>query len=131
MLPEIGVSLVFLGVNFEPDAAARRIGVQPTKTWLEGDPVGTSKLKHKQSGFSVELPNQRTFELEPVLRSLLASLADLDRSALRESKLRLEVACVVYVRDETPVLHLGADTLAIISGLDAALDIDLILVAEP
>jgi hypothetical protein len=99
--------------------------------WLEGDPVGSSQLKHKQSGFCVEVPVQRTTEIEPAVRALLDSLASLDRRALRESGLHLEVSCAVYVSDEVPALHLGADVLAMISGLNAALDIDLILVAGP
>jgi len=106
------------------------ITLAPTRTWRAGDIIGKSKLKRKQDGWAFGLPQREAIELDALLRELLDAVEphkDRIAQAVSRFSLEIEVACAIYIRDETPVCNLAAETIQRLAALGGDLDLDLIV----
>lgn len=72
-----------LAGSFDPDAITRRVGVNPTRTFREGDPILKSKLRQKCSRWQLHSRLPRTAPLESHISDVLDQL-DAQEIAFRE-----------------------------------------------
>lgn len=128
MRPEMSVALTFTGAGFDPDGVTATLGLEPTETWRFGDRILNTRLKREHDGWSLSTGRKKEIELENQVRSILEkvqSRLNKVKSVSDEHDLDVELACVVYVADETPSMHLDSEVVELMAELGAEIDIDL------
>jgi hypothetical protein len=133
MLPEIQAEFLITGVNVAPDEITDAIGVMPTRTWKMGEIIEKTTLPRKQNGWCLSTGYHHDFDLGKQAKDLLQSLlpkSELISSYCREHGLRCELACVIYLIDETPSVNFDDETISGFAKLNASIDVDIILIAK-
>lgn len=129
MLPEISAEFCITGRDLLPTEITQGVGLVPTSTWLEGESIQGTSLRRKQNGWCFSLAGpQRAIDLErPILDLLkvLLPLANRIREVCRDRDLECEFSCVASINDETPAVNFRPETIAGLTMLNAALDIDI------
>lgn len=131
MIPEIKAEFILTGKQISPDEITRLLGMYPTRTWKEGDFIQETKLRRKHNGWCFSVSSDKnSLDLEdyisPILRALLPK-SDTIKCVSDEYGLASELSCAIYIRDETPSINLGIETLTGLAKLVTTFDIDIIL----
>lgn len=124
--------------SFDPEEITRRVGLQPTKTWRQGDPVivhpehGESRNRHSSDGWKVTAQERADdHDLDDACRRLL----DLVEPA-RERILALgptierELSFVVYSPGRDAILGISSESLRRCAALQCTLNIDYYSLSE-
>jgi hypothetical protein len=128
MKPEISVALTLTGSDLNPDDITSRLDLEPTRTWRLGDQILNTSLKREHGGWSLSTDRKPVIDLQDqldlILREVQAQTDALNELA-NERNFNVELACVIYVSDETPVIHFDAEVVELLAELNAEIDIDL------
>jgi len=126
---------VFLGIfdfGDDLDAVTAVVGLAPTRTWLRGDVVPSTRAgRQTHSRWSLHSGLPTSAPLESQLSALLAKLepvADRVREAATRFSAVLWVA--IYTSEVNPVLTLSAEDAARVGALGLPLDFDIYLLHE-
>lgn len=122
------VSAAYLLTDFEcdPDQISEMLGIQPTKAWKIGEPIGKTILRRKQNGWMLNIQILNSEDLEEHITELLNKLSPIWDRVVKLSQLYYaEINCVVYSYEaQGPGLHLDKKTLEKIVELNAEIDLD-------
>lgn len=120
------VSFNITGFTCTPEEVTARLGVTPSRVWRTGDAVGSSAIRRKFNGWLVQSTVETQMNLEEHVHWLLEHLPQ-DLSGLTEisPEWHAELACSVYVHDQTPAMALDSESLKRLAALGAGLDIDI------
>jgi hypothetical protein len=131
MLPEIEVEFCITGSDLLPQQITAFLDLTPTRAWLKGDSIQGTKLRRKHHGWSLSLGEKApSLDLGKQIDNLIAILLPKNECInwiCNEFHMECEVACAVWIKDETPSVNLGPQTLLALSRLNSTLDIDVIL----
>lgn len=130
---QVAASLTLTGKGFDPKEITSALGIQPTKTWRMGSSIQNTLLKREHDGWEWSSGYVRTLNLPELVDRVLDALEPVsDKLVEVRQKLELDVElqCVVYVRDQTPIVGFSLATLERIGKLKAEIDIDLYCLAE-
>lgn len=121
----IAAALEISGFACPPERITAALGVQPTQTWNEGDPLPRSTARRRKSGWRLTAPAQGSEDLEVYASWLLDQLPErIDLSAVTGSY-GITLWFTVHVGDQTPSAYLSADTIRRLAALGAGVDIDM------
>jgi len=131
MDPEIKVEFHITGTKITPDEITNFLGISPTDTWNLGDSIQGTKLKRKHNGWCYSIGVQEnTLDvvdyIVPLINFLLPK-SELIIKVCQEHGLFSEIACSIYVANQTPVLHLDTEVMSNLVRMKTHLDFDLIL----
>lgn len=127
-------SFTLTGIDFDPEDATRRIGLEPTKTWRRGDQVQKTLIRRKHSGWQWSLPSEESLDLGRQVASLLERLAPYAAAITEvreELDLDAEISCAIYIEGQAPGVHFDRSTLALADQLGAEIDIDIYVLPDP
>jgi hypothetical protein len=123
----IYVAYVLRGA-LDPDEITATVGVEPTRTWREGDPAGfKGRSRFRDSGWEVQSRSDETTYVEDhvhavfeVLRPGWQELAELGR------RYDAYLDCALYIYETgAPALVLEADDVAALAELNCGISVDL------
>ncbi len=123
----VKASFILCGFECEHDEITAKVGLEPTKVWIAGEPRAQGvTITNEENGWAIILSDEDATDAEPIVLRLL-SVLDSGKEAIRElsAAYHIEIGCVVRAVDFVPALHFEHDTLNQIAELGAALDIDL------
>ncbi len=137
MATRIAAEFTLTGFGFNPDEVTISLGVQPTRTWRQGDPRGKTLLRHKSDGWELstgyeELDEENSIDMIKQIRSIFGRLQP-HTSKLKEMCARLKVdarvCCVMHIEgDDRPAIYFDRDIVKWLAELGADIDIDLYVV---
>jgi Domain of unknown function (DUF4279) len=133
MSTTIQVSATLTGRPIDFVALAKRVPLQPSKTWRGGDKIDQSQVCYKQDGWCLALPRVEGLHVSGEILRLLEILEPVEeslRATVQDLGLELEIACVVRIGQQPPSLNLPNPVLARLSTLGASLDVDLYVLPE-
>lgn len=98
--------------------------IQPTKTWIEGDPVHPlAKNVRKENCVLIEVCGN---SLSETASRLIDSLGlSTDHLKVAHANIDVELSCIVTIKSHAPELHLTPEQVKFFSSINAALDIDI------
>ena len=82
-----------LAGSFQPDQITARVGIKPTKSFVEGDLIPRTKMARKFSGWELHSRLERTAALDLHVSDVLAQL-DSNRSTFKQ--LSTELGGITY-----------------------------------
>ena len=133
MALEVSAAFILTGSQISPDDITDLIGVQPSQTWLTGDSIQRTALKRKHDGWSLATDPANELDLAKPVQALLDVLEP-HREGILEAKrkydLNAEFSIGAYVEEDIPIVHFEESLVARIALLEAAIDVDIILVGE-
>ncbi len=118
---------VYLGISKfkeDPKLITELVGVRPTKVQRTGDPIGNSKLKCKFNSWEYRIKATSKFELEPLVKVILAKFRNKKNLAKAISHGEGAIVCVLHTSDTTPSIELSSETIANISELNCGFWLD-------
>lgn len=131
MTNTVRVSLKVLGFEEEPEVITRQIGLQPTKTWRQGELIPGTIRPRAASGWEIAAREEGGTELEPQIELLFSRLKGKEAVIYDiASRARVELSVVVYARESVPALHLPREAVEYLGRLQCAVDIDLYCLIE-
>ena len=131
MDPEIRIEFHIIGENFSPEGFTKIINISPTRVWHVGDSVTKTKLLRKKNAwcFSKKV-NKESLDINdyisPIVDELLPKRKIIS-SFCASQDLYLEISCVIYIINQTPILHLDPALLTKLHKLNVDVDFDIIL----
>lgn len=126
-------SFILTGHGFDPESISRRIGLEPMKTWKEGDRIQNSQLRRKHSGWVWSSCREETLDLGKQVGALLEQLRPYlshINSVREEFRLEAEISCAVYIGKQAPAVYFDRSTVNLANELQAEIDIDLYVCPE-
>lgn len=132
MSTEVYATFTVTGSNFDPADITAKVGVQPTKTWFQGDLISpTAKIRYQHNGWSLKSSLQGSDELGDHVKALLEQL-QMGWQPLTEicADCEAEISCVIYTAGDRPAIHFDRVILDQLDQLNAAIDVDLYVVPE-
>lgn len=123
---EVKVHLTLTSADGSPEDVTARLGLQPTKSWRVGDPIGRSARSYATNGWSLSSGLDASAELDDHVRALLG-LVEPVLPALRElpGHWNLELSCALYAREYVPACHFDRKTVERLASIGAEIDVDL------
>jgi hypothetical protein len=129
--PDLQATLTVSGFECLPEQVSSVLGVTPTDTWLEGDPIGQGTRRWQFRGWRLRSPLAGDEALSDHIAWLLQAVPGaFDRLRSVTESWELELAVTAFVYDAVPALHLPAAQMARLAALNAAVDIDVILLRD-
>jgi len=126
MSAEMRVLFLLNEFGCDPSRLTALLGINPTRTWLEGQVNPRTNILYRTNGWMLESPLTEPRQLAPHVDWLLARLPG-NLEGLRQvtAQFSAKVYCSIYMSDDRPVLYLDANALGRLGQLTASLDIDL------
>ena len=123
---EIKVRFILTGFECAPAEITERLGLDPSRTWMVGDPMLGGARVYKKNGWRLELIDDDASGVEALVEQLLQQLEP-SGDAIAELALEnyAEISCIVFATEYVPALHFSHKTLQRITQLGAEIDIDL------
>jgi hypothetical protein len=123
---EIRTRLTVTGFSGDPTHISAVIGVEPTKTWREGDHRSSGTiLTFAHNGWSLSSPVDPLHTTpEESVRALLDLLPDVTAFQRLPDGAEVELSCSFYGLTERPGFWLSTELLARVAAIGASLDID-------
>ena len=127
----IKVEFVLTGTRLSPDGIIHLLGITPVRTWQKGDSIQDTKLRRKHNGWCLSIKgNENSIDLADYITPLLEVLlpkSELITDICREYELDAEFSCVIYIKDEAPIINFSTTNVINLAKLHAAIDVDIIL----
>lgn len=132
MTSEISASFALTGVDLNPDEITTKAGITPTRTCKKGDLINPKDiLRYKENGWSIQSTLDKSENLEDHIKSVLEQLQENWTFFIETSqKYYAEIACVIYIKGQTPEIHFDKEILQKFSQLNAEIDVDLYVLPE-
>jgi len=130
-LPSIQLSLRFQGESFDPDEITRRMGIEPTTSFMPGDPIAADGSgRRRRYGWRLAVEERETLELGTLLSDLqnrVGVSGTTVRQICADLGVTAVITCSVLQRgyESSPVLIFPPDFIDWVSGLGASLDVDI------
>lgn len=125
----IRTRLIIADFECPPEEITEILGINPTKTWLKGQPV-TPKAKNTRKENAWELlidfsPENNTVDAQ--VESLLSIITpNIEKFANLPSNVDIILSCVIFTRpDGFPVIGFSKKLIKILALINADIDIDL------
>ena len=131
MKNEIQVDLVIADFPCNPDEITRELGVQPRRTWLEGELVTPGlSMKRKSNGWVLSSGLDKHASYEEHVQALLAIISpNIERFASVCRRYYAEFSCAVYMYykngESIPWLGFDKEQTKILGDLGIAVDFDM------
>ena len=131
MKNEIQADLVIADFPCNPDEITRELGVQPRRTWLEGEPVTPGlSMKRKSNGWVLSSGLDKQASFEEHVKALLEKInPNIERFALVCTRYHAELSCAVYIyynnEESTPWLGFDKEQTKALGDIGIAVDFDL------
>jgi hypothetical protein len=132
-LPRVSLYFRFYGDSFDPDEITRRLGIQPTHSFLPGDPITEDgRGRRRGYGWWIKVGPRSTLDIEDMLHELREQVGvspEIIRQVCTDLNVDLIIVCGVG-RDEAdtmPTMFFTSNFLSWIVELDASLNVDVIL----
>src|ERR1700730_4750025 len=111
--------------SFDPDQITERVGVKPTKSFLEGDPIPKSAATRKDSMWALYSRLERTSSLEQHVTDVLEQL-DANKSAFEKlsNELGGTLELVGYFHSSYPGLVFDRDIVQRLAQYSLSVDFD-------
>ena len=128
---EISVRFVISDFECDPEDISKLLSITPTVTWRVGESIAGTIRRHKENGWRLDSPMNRSQEIDEQIKGLLSQLepkAELLRHLAED--FYSEFSCIIYAYDYVPSINLSNETLSRMADLGAAIDIDLYCLIE-
>jgi hypothetical protein len=131
MDPKIKVEFRITGTKITAEEITNFLGISPTSTWNLGDSIQGTKIRRKHNGWCISIGNiENSLDLmdyiEPLIKFLLPK-SELIAEFCSGNGLYCEIACTIYIIDQTPIINFSPILFSNLAELKTNLDIDLIL----
>ena len=132
MKPEVEIHFKLVG-HFDPEVVTSALGHRPSRTWRSGERVGTSLVTFDSDGWRLTAGPQRTLDAGELIRGLVLPLVPISGklSGLRsETDMKAILTVRIFMSHESdpaPDLYIEDDLIQELAHLNAALDIDIML----
>ena len=122
-------SFVFFAVfefDKDLDRVSSVVGVQPTRSWLKGEPFSEQGGRHTHDRWELGSTSPDAASPEEKLLELVGTLEEL-APGVRAAAEQFEagIGCAVYTSQANPGIHISATLLARIAALGLTLDFDV------
>ena len=126
MRSEIRVRLTITDFKCSPNEITRILKIDPTKTWLRGDPIPKTIMMQKQHGWQLDSPKTPKGSVEQQTDALLRLLAKRSRVFKSlPSEAEVELSCIIYSHGgDRPPIAFNRATVRKLAQLNASIDID-------
>jgi hypothetical protein len=132
-VPKIWSEFALRGERLEPPIITRRLAGAPSSADRVGDPIIAGKLDKAKRRTNAWIPSvgpERSHALDEQVELLIAQLKPKTAEIVElreEFGLELQIACVVYVADETPAIWFSSDVVGWASRVGTGIWVDLYL----
>jgi hypothetical protein len=121
------VSLSITEFECSPSEITKILNITPSKTWQKNEPIDERIVaRHKENGWRISSSLSKESNLEEHIKNLSqviiphkAKFKNLPSSSY------VELSCCIYVHHEVPEISFSANTIQLLSELQAEIDIDL------
>jgi hypothetical protein len=131
---DIRTTLRLMSATRSPEQITRALGIEPDHSWVMGEPVGRTAMRHKQHSWQLRSRLPADAGLEAQVREVLARVLPA-AEALRTfaAANQAYISCAIRLRSaETPPIALSAETVTALARLGLGFDLDLYVQApEP
>jgi hypothetical protein len=126
MQAENKVRLVVLGFDCSPEHISTLLGVEPTKSWLKGEPVHPRATNtHAENGWMRASPSDPTVaSAEEGIRALLQLFQDPTVFARLPKQSTVQLTCTLFGYEYRPYVYVPAELVRTIATIGASIDID-------
>jgi len=129
---EFKLRLNIYGYQCPADEITGIIGINPSKVWLEGEPVIPRALNtHKENGWRICSPlgvNQELIEHWNELEKGMKIIAS--KRNLLPPEVEIELSCVIFAYEYIPSIYFERRQIVLLDKLEAEIDIDLYSLME-
>jgi hypothetical protein len=123
---KISVRLIVSGYECSASEVTRALGVEPTRSWNQGDQVVGTKKHYGESGWRLDSSLSSDASIDQQLRELLNSISErIEFVRSLPGSIEVDFSCVIYAREYVPEIFFSADIIRRIADIGAAIDIDL------
>ena len=118
--------------DFDTDIITQVLDLKPTKCYKKGELIfPDATVKYKHTGWVLGIKTIESIDASDEISKLLNILMPKERE-VRELCFRysldIELGCIIYIHEQTPVLNFSRKMIEQIDRLNASLDIDIMLV---
>jgi hypothetical protein len=130
-IPDVKIYFRFYGDSFDPDEITRRLGIQPTHSFLPGDPITEDgRGRRRGYGWWIKVGPRRTLDIEDMLRELRERVGvspEIVRQVCADLNVDLSIVCGVGgdEEDAMPTMFFPTDFLSWVVELGASLNVDV------
>ena len=122
---EIKVSLNVSGFAGSPSKITALLGIEPSRTWVAGDPVQNTTLKRQDNRWILDSPVDSAAPLSKHLESILSFASPaVGRFRMLPSGAKVQIFCAVYDYERAVVLEFTKDIITQLAAVGAGLGID-------
>jgi hypothetical protein len=113
----------------DPDAVTAIVGLQPTRQWHKGDPIGRSTLRYQHGGWEIMTKEVEEFDCRPLVCALVDGLRPHTEkiiAARHELSLDALLGCYVTVRADRqyPDGWFPPEVMQWVAAIGAAFEVD-------
>jgi hypothetical protein len=138
MKNEVHVDFLITRFPRDPDEITKELGIQPTETWLKGDPVAISGEGRASNGWRLSSGLDKHAKFQEHIQALLAVIEpNIQRFVDIGSRFYTEISTAVYMYyhedspSSTPWVHLDKKATSVFKRIGAEVDINVyVLLSE-
>lgn len=127
-MASVRCDFILTGHGYDPNVITQALGIQPTRTWREGEPIPHSSVLYKHEGWCLTNGPVESLDLQEVASPLLATLGPLLNTLtdlIVQLGVEAELAYTVRKMEAVPTIHFDRAMLMLLDGLQAEVDIDI------
>lgn len=124
MKNEITASFLLTGFRESPEEVTGRLGIQPTETWKEGEPIARTIRRHTENGWLVASGIDSSADLRVHIERLLELIRPAKNLISTLAPCEAEINITIHANEYSPECHFQKEWLREICELGAEIDID-------
>lgn len=126
---ELKARFLIISDTTNPSSFSAVLGVEPTQTWLKGEPVHPKAInRYAHNGWElVEVDRGEKASLEALVNKLFQSI-DLNRVkqlTLNDPSVEIELSIIVHLSESAPSMFLSSDQVKCLADIGAEIDVDI------
>ncbi len=125
MTPRAKIRLNLTDFEVDPDEVSRLLGISPDFVCRKGEAILETLRSYPENGWRLVSSLSASSSVEEHVLNVLDRIEPVAHLLPRLERLEVEVSCVVYYYDYTPVLGLSREVIRRLARLGASLDYDL------
>jgi hypothetical protein len=132
MEDEFYTKLGIYSPNLTPDQINTILGMKSDKSYLTGEIIKPSIIRHKTNGWIIYSRLSRNIPLEEHVKDLIkrvTPIVEMIKQLVERPDIEVEFGCIIYTSDR-PAIFFTKEQIATISSMGASIDIDLYLLPE-